>query len=158
MSTADAAAIRDFVAAHPGASSQAIIAGTGIAEQPVYKILENQTRRGLLIAQGERGAKTYRIGRAPINSTCLTPEERKERRAAAQSRSHKKRRALLRQRRQANAPKPSVRAQEAARAAPVQCQGLDDYLASGGQILRLPSQEQPYTKYPPIPDRFSRHL
>lgn len=145
------AQVRDHIRAHPGCTYQDIAAGIGIASGKFIKDIRKMVERGLIVCEERDGVRYHTIGREPARTIGLTAGELR-RRKLDQQKQHRSR-PEVRERRNARrrkgvAPRcwtnnPRIADHTLARYTaptpePIRAQTVDEFLARGGRIERLP--------------------
>lgn len=157
------ALVREHIRANPGCTYQHIAAGIGIASNHWLKDVRKMVARGMVLCEEREGVRYHTIGREPTKVFGLTREEHAERKRLQRDRYAKSPEG--REKRNARRRKgPAVKHKSAAPrcwsinpriadhtlgklAAPakpelVRGQTVEDFLASGGVIERLPSRQE----------------
>lgn len=147
------ALVRAHIKTNPGCTYAEIAAGIGIPSNKWLKDVRKMVARGLVLCEEREGVRHHSIGREPTKVFGLTPEQYAERKRVSNARyckSPEGRTKRNERRRKAPAPAsvrysaPASRFVYTTAPAPrIEAQTVEDFLASGGQIERLPTTEAP---------------
>jgi hypothetical protein len=146
------ALVRAHIRANPGCTYQQIAAGIGIPSNKWLKDVRKMVARGLIVCEEREGVRYHTLGREPSKVIGLTREEHAQRKREARKRyvtSPKGREKRNARRRKGAGPGPGTpvhRSQRnpawnysiAAPAPTVRAQTVEDFIAAGGVIERLP--------------------
>lgn len=129
------------IADYPGATYIQISEAVGAPVRTFAKDVRKMVERGLIVATEVDGVKYHTLGRAPLRDVTGTPEDRRKRKQASEQRYAARRneaRRAERAQRRANALAAIRRPSKPLPPPTVPSQTVDEFLANGGQIERLP--------------------
>jgi hypothetical protein len=154
MANGRTAAIRAYIAAHPGCQGKEIATALAVDPPlPVYRDLSNMRRSGILKTERIDNRARYWLGRPPIPH-CLTPEERAERRKIAQRKAWLKRKAKAQQLRESPPALVLPSVPEPPPAASCAVESVEDFIRRNPSAYQvLPVNWPETTHYGRIPDR-----